>query len=122
MARPKLEIDWGKLDGLLFYDAPLHLCADELGVSHDCLEGRIKSEKGMTFGEYKKMKLAKTAIRLKQKMIQKALAGDNTCLIFTLKNIGDWADRVETVGTDDQTKTVVLKYKLEKLPSDEEQP
>jgi hypothetical protein len=113
MPKPKLPINWDKLDGLLLFDAALNLCAEEMGVSHDCLEMRIKQEKGMTFGEYKKLKLSRTAIRLKQKMINKALAGDNTCLIFSLKNIGDWSDKTEIVNAD-TNKTVILKYKIEK--------
>jgi hypothetical protein len=112
--RPKKHIDWSKLDGMLYFDAAMIVCADELGISHDCLERRVKKEKGMSFAEYKKLKLGKTALRLKQKMINKGLAGDNTCMIFALKNISEWSDRTEVVNSDAANKTVVLKYKLER--------
>lgn len=114
MGRNKKEIDWSKLDGMLLYDASAWFCAAELGVSHDCLQDRIREEKNMTFSEYKKTKLERTAIRVKQKMITKALSGDNTCMIFVLKNIGDWSDRVDSSGAD-SSKPIILRYKLEEV-------
>ena len=93
--RKSVQIDWLKLDTMLMFDASLNTCAMELGCCHDALEGAVKREKGMTFGEYKKLQLGKTVLRLKQKMIQLGLNGNIASLIFSLKNLSDWKDKVE---------------------------
>jgi len=109
--KPAHEIDWSKLDGMLVFDASVNVCADILGVSHDTLERHVKREKGMTFGEYKAIKVQQTVLRLKQTMIKKALGGDNTCMIFALKNMSTWSDKVEH-SFDKDKKTILLKYSL----------
>ena len=91
----KNKIDWSKLDGMLMFDASKGVCASEFSVSEDTIERAIKKKYKITFSEYKRKQLDKTVLRLKQRMIKKALEGDNTCLIFTLKNISDWKDKQE---------------------------
>ncbi len=105
-------IDWSKLDGMLLFDPSLNVCADEMGVSHDTLERAIKAKFQLTFGEYKRQKVNHTAYKLKQKMINKAFEGDNTCLIFSLKNLSDWADKIDH-GFNEDKKQILLKYSIE---------
>jgi hypothetical protein len=105
------KVDWSKLDGMLLFDASLRVCADELGMSHDTLERHIRKEKKMSFGEYKKGKVEITVLKLKNKMINKALKGDNTSLIFSLKNLSDWSDKQEIKL--DEVKPIILKYKID---------
>lgn len=105
-------INWDKLDGMLLFDPPLNVCADEMGVSHDTLERAIKAKFDLTFGEYKQGKTNHTGYRLKQKMINKALEGDNTCLIFSLKNLTNWCDKIEH-GFNEDKKQILLKYSIE---------
>ena len=93
--RKPIKINWEKLDAMLMFDASLNTCAMELGCCHDALEGAVKREKDMTFGEYKKLQLGKTVLRLKQKMIQMGLGGNVASLIFSLKNLSDWKEKVE---------------------------
>jgi hypothetical protein len=85
---------------MLMFDASLKTCEMELGICHDAIEKAVKREKGMTFGEYKKLQLGKTVLRLKQKMIQLGLGGNVTSLIFSLKNLSDWKDKVENTISD----------------------
>jgi hypothetical protein len=108
----KKEIDWSKLDGMLLFDANKPTCALELGISDDTIDRGIKKKFNMTFTEYKSLQLGKTVLRLKQKMIKKALEGDNTCLIFSLKNISDWKDQPDK-EIDKSDKAILVKYSLE---------
>lgn len=108
------SIPWDTIDGLLRMDATIQYCAKEAGVSHDTLERECKRLHGITIAEYKRMQLDKTAVQIKQKMITKALSGDNTCMIFCLKNIGGWTDRMEHSVEDGSQKTLVLKYQVNK--------
>jgi hypothetical protein len=110
--KKQIDLDWSKLEGMLLFDATIHVCAKELGCSHDTLERRIKEKYGETFAEHKEKILEHTVLKLKTKMINKALGGDNTCLIFCLKNLGKWADKVEH-GFDKDKKTILLKYNLD---------
>jgi hypothetical protein len=103
-------MDWSKLEGMLIFDASKVACAMILGISADTIERRIKEKYNMNFTEYKKTHLETTVLRLKQRMIKKALDGDNTCLIFTLKNISDWKDQVEN-KSDNKDNQITLNIK-----------
>jgi len=88
------DFDWSKLDGMLMFDASKNLCSRELGVSDETIERRIRDEHDCTFSEYKKKQLEKTVLKLKQKLIQMGLKGNLGALIFALKNLSDWTDKV----------------------------
>lgn len=101
----KTEIDWKILDALLQFKVTLRHCADYMGVSIDAIQRRVKEEKGISFSEYHELKLQRTATKLQQKAIEMALSGDRTMLIFCLKNLAGWADKVETThDVNDETK------------------
>ncbi len=95
MANPKVEIDWKVLDTLLQFKVTLEYCADYLQVSTDAIQRRCKEEKGMTFSEYHKLKLQRTATKLQQKCLEMAIGGNVTALIFALKNVAGWSDKIE---------------------------
>lgn len=92
----KVELDWGRLDALLQFKATLKFCAEYLEVSVDSIQRRIKEEKGITFEEYAALKLNRTAVKLQQKAIEMALGGNTTMMIFALKNLAGWSDKMET--------------------------
>lgn len=92
----KIELDWGRLDALLQFKATLKFCAEYLEVSVDSIQRRIKEEKGITFEEYAALKLNRTAVKLQQKAIEMALGGNTTMMIFALKNLAGWSDKLET--------------------------
>lgn len=94
------EFNWEKLDTMLMFQAGKFICSEELGVSEDTIDRRIKERYSCTFTEYRARRSEKIVLRLKQKMIQKALEGDNTCLIFVLKNIGGWSDNPEQINSE----------------------
>ncbi len=95
MANHKTEVNFDKLDALLQFKVSMKFCADYLGVSIDAIRRRIKERYDMTFTEYHQLKMERTATKLQQKAIEMALDGNNTMMIFCLKNLANWADKQE---------------------------
>ena len=91
----KVEIDYKVLDALLQFKVSLRFCADYMKVSRDAIIRRLKEDHGMTFGEYHQLKMEGTATKLQQKAIEMALGGNTTMMIFALKNLAKWADKIE---------------------------
>ena len=95
MPMPKTEVDFSALDALLQFKVSLNFCADYLNVSTDAIRRRIKENYGLSFSEYHALKIEGTATKLQQKAIKMALEGNNTMMIFCLKNLAKWADKQE---------------------------
>jgi hypothetical protein len=91
----------------LQFNPSARICSDILGVSTDTIERNIKKKFNQTFTEYKIGKMEKTKLLLQQKAIQSALSGNNTMLIFCLKNLCGWADRPEDMETKDREITII---------------
>lgn len=117
--RPPAEIDWEKLDMALQLGGSLEMVSGFLDVSEDTVEKYIRKEKGMGFREYRNRRMSSVRLKLIQKAQSKALDGDNTMLIFCLKNLCGWADKVEH-GFDKDKRTILLKYGLGDSPRDNE--
>lgn len=109
MGRPKLEVDLTKLKALASYGATKKMCADVLGVSEDTLENRLKEHNLGTYKEFADAALGSTRIRLMTKAITMADQGNVTMLIFCLKNLCQWTDKVQVNTQDD--KPFELAYK-----------
>lgn len=92
MGRPHIDLDWKKIDTLCAYRMSKEDIAFMSNCSQDKLEIEIKKNFGCTFSAYRLKKLSATKAKLIEKAIQKALAGDNTMLIFSLKNLCKWCD------------------------------
>ena len=103
----KVEVDWRTLDGILQFNASKKLCSEILGVSEDVIERRIRDQYNQTFTEYKESRMGKVKIKLQQKAIESALSGNTTMLIFCLKNLCGWADKI-----DQQTNLNGIEIKL----------
>lgn len=95
MPQPKKELNYDALDALLQFKVSINFCADYLKVSKDTIMRRLKEDKGMTFTEYHNLQMEGTATKLQQKAIKMALEGNNTMMIFCLKNLAKWADKQE---------------------------
>jgi hypothetical protein len=110
---PKLlELDWSALDALLQFKVSLAFCADYLNISHDVIEKRIRKEYDMTFSEYHGLKMQRTGVKLQQKCLELALGGNVTLMIFALKNLAMWSDKMDTT-TQIKDTVIQLAYKLE---------
>lgn len=95
MANPKIEVDYKVLDALLQFKVPLYFVADYMKVSRDTIIRRLKEDHDMTFAEYHELRLMRTATKLQQKAIEMALAGNATMMIFSLKNLAGWSDKID---------------------------
>lgn len=110
----KVEVDWKILDALLQFKVTLNYCAEYLEVSADTIQRRCKEEKGITFSEYHELKMQRTAVKLQQKAIEMAISGNTTMMIFALKNLAGWSDKLENNHklTEETKETLKLAYNV----------
>lgn len=101
---------WDKLDGLLAYKSSLLVCSDILEVSDKTIREHIKKRYGLKFAEYAEKKLSRTKVKLIQKAIEMATSGNNTMMIFCLKNICKWKDKEEVMQMDNGV-SIEVKYR-----------
>jgi hypothetical protein len=109
--RPKIEVNFDKLDALLQFKVSKDFCADYLGVSPEVIDFRIKEKSGLTFSEYHNLKMQRTGLKLQQKAIEMAIAGNSALMIFSLKNLSKWSDKTEDEIESDKNR-IVLNYNL----------
>lgn len=108
----KTPFSWDKLDGLLAYKSSLVVCADILDCHENTIKNHIKKRYDMTFTQYAEKKLSRTKVKLVQKAIEQATSGNSTMLIFCLKNLCKWADKIdEQVKSDIQIHLPEIKLK-----------
>ena len=100
----KIKLNYDKLDAMLQFKVSLAFCADYLGVSRDTILRRIKDDHGMSFTDYHALKMERTATKLQQKAIEMALGGNNTMMIFCLKNLAKWSDKIENKSIVEQVQ------------------
>lgn len=94
---PKVvELNWTELNAILQFNVSCVQASQLLGVSADFIEKKIRAEHDMTFTEYRAEKQGKIRVLLQQKAIQMGLAGNATMLIFSLKNLCGWSDKVDS--------------------------
>lgn len=96
----KTPFSWDKLDGLLAFKANLTVCEEILGVHQNTIKNHIRARYNINFTEYSNRKISVTKLRLVQKAIKMAEQGNATMLIFCLKNICQWQDKIESVNID----------------------
>ena len=78
----KKDIDWHNLDSILEFGARLKDCEEIVGVSQDTLQRRIKEKCGLTFTEYRDLKMSKMRMKLLQKQYDVAMKGNVSMLIW----------------------------------------
>jgi AraC-like DNA-binding protein len=115
---PKIDISFDKLDALAQFKITIEFAADYLGVSRDTLLRRINEKYGMTFSEYCSLRRQRTATKLQQKAIEQAIRGNTALMIFCLKNMAGWADKMEQ-DVNHNGNAITLNYNLEKLTGKE---
>lgn len=108
------EFDWTKFNAYLELGATKKLCSHLMHVSEDTIERRVRSEYDLTFTEYRNEKMAITGLKLQQKCIMMGLEGKVIPLLFALKNISGWADKIDNTHRldDDIKKTIQLAYAI----------
>ena len=101
MGRPKVEIPIDILNTACQFDANMNQVLellDRKGIktTDATVNNFCKRMFGMTFLEYKDKRFDYTRLMLKQKAMNMANNGNVTMLIFCLKNLCKWTDRVES--------------------------
>ena len=97
----RVDFDWKVFDACVQFKVTKKFVADYMGVSEDTIENRLREKHDMTYTEYNKIKLQRTGLRLQQKAIEMAMSGNATMMIFALKNVANWQDKIEQVNIDD---------------------
>lgn len=93
MARPKKEIDKATFERYAQNLPTLKEMADCFQVSIDTMRRFIRKEyDGKDAAQVIREFGAPTVLKLKNKLVEKALKGDNACLFFALKNFSDMSD------------------------------
>ena len=93
MARPKAVIDEQKLKALMRLKPSLKDTAAFFEVSDRTIERFIETTFKTGFMEFREQHMVHTRLNIVRKAVEKAQSGDNTMLIFCLKNLCDWRDR-----------------------------
>lgn len=116
MGRKSAVLDYTIIDTALFFGATtkqLQVLLERQGTKYDVktIERCVKRDKKQTFKQYRDYCMGETVFKLKQTLIKKALAGDNTALIFCLKNMSDWADKQEVSNSGPDKIEITYKEK-----------
>ena len=116
--RPKANIDLTQYKALMRLNPTLKDTAAFFDVCEDTIIDWLERELGTRdFSGIRDKNLVHTRLMLIRTAVRQAENGNNTMLIFCLKNLCGWVDRVEH-GFDKDKKTILLKYNLEDESTD----
>lgn len=107
-----VKFDWNILDALMQFKVTKAFVADYMGVSEKTVERKIKSQFKMTFVEYNNLKMSRTGYKLQQKAIEMALNGNTSMMIFALKNLAKWSDKMEE-DISGEVSVTVKNFKMD---------
>lgn len=116
MGRKLTNLNFELIDGAISIGADVKQCLyilETKGVKIDAktLQRHIRRKFDMTYSEYRDSRMTPTKVKLVQTAIRKALEGNTVLMIFCLKNLCGWSDRVESSISPDNN-TLQLKYSL----------
>lgn len=109
--RPKTQIDENQLKGLCRLKPTLKDCAAFFNCSEDTIERVCKRLGSSSFADFRDKNMVHTRFSLIRTAIKKAENGDNTMLIFCLKNLCGWTDKQEIESNENS----VIKIETEDL-------
>ena len=98
MARPRLEIDQEQLEAFCRMNPTLKDAAAFFKCSEDTIERRCKDFGYESFADARQQNMVHTRLKLIRKAISMADAGNVPMLIFSLKNLCGWVDKMENVN------------------------
>ena len=116
MARPKVDIDWERVNELLEADCEGTEIAAHLGIVPNTLYRRCEDDHKISFSKYLQEKKARGNSLLKEKQFEKAMAGDSGMLVWLGKNRLNQADRKDLSHTikDELPFNIKLEYRNRK--------
>lgn len=106
-----IEIDWDQVEALMQCKPTLSMAAHYFKMSDVTLEKKIRDKYNVTFSEYRDRAMAFIKASLIQAAIHRALNKSDTMLIFCLKNIAQWADKIENKIEEVPTKELIQQAK-----------
>lgn len=107
MGRPAIKIDEDQLRSIMRMKPTLKDVANFFQCSEDTIENYIKAKWGKRFSEFRDENMVFTRFNLIRTAIAKAEKGDNVMLIFCLKNLCGWRDKLpDEVEGDDRFKNM----------------
>ena len=106
-----------QLKNIMRYKPRLEDVAAFFECNSSTVERYIKKTYGVTFAEFRLQNQVRSRFEMIQVAMTKALQGDNTMLIFCLKNQCGWADKIDETISNPEGKKFQLAYNLNKEPS-----
>lgn len=106
MGRPVVEIDETQLKALCRLKPTLKDVAAFFNCSEDTIDRKCKELGAKTFADFRDQNMVHTRFSLIRTAIRKAENGDNTMLIFCLKNLCGWADKQQIEDLRDSAKDI----------------
>lgn len=108
-------IDMDALDALLISNPSRVRAAEYFNCSDTHIDNEIMRNFGLTFTQYKEIRLLDVVTRLKNVAINKALEGDVPALKYVLNNMSDWSDKQQVdLSNKGEPISVNLNYKKAK--------
>lgn len=114
MGRPKIEIDWSRLNQACLVGCTLLECAGILGVDDNTLMRAIHDKYGLTFGQYRDEKEAPKLKQLRERLWDAALDPKSGPVdrIWVSKNKLNWTDKQEVQQKVDPAVLDMLERQL----------
>lgn len=113
MARPKLEIDQEQLEALCRMNPTLKDAAAFFKCSEDTIEGRCKEFGYESFSDCRQQNMVHTRLKLIRGALAMAEKGNPALMIFCLKNLCGWADKMESTVSNSELKIIISKEESE---------
>lgn len=115
MARPRVEIDQTQLEGLCRMNPTLKDVAAFFGVSEDTIERRCKEFGYESFADARGQNMVHTRLKLIRKALEMADKGNTAMMIFALKNLCGWTDKLETNDLGEKRISITISKEEEAL-------
>lgn len=96
MARPRLEIDQDQLEAFCRMNPTLKDAAAFFKCSEDTIERRCKEFGYNDFADARQQNMVHTRLKLIRSALAMAEKGNPALMIFCLKNLCGWADKIES--------------------------
>lgn len=103
MGRPKKEISREQLAAICRMNPTKEDVAAFFDVSVDTIEKRCKQYDNCTFTAFRHKNMVHTRFSLIRNALKSAEAGNTALMIFCLKNLCGWADKVESDSNNNIT-------------------
>lgn len=109
MGRPRLEIDQEQMEALCRMNPTLKDSAAFFKCSEDTIERRCKEFGYADFADCKQQNMVHTRLKLIRNALAMAEKGNPALMIFCLKNLCGWADRIESTVSNSDLRITISK-------------